>query len=63
VPVWWLVIGGALVVVGVVMAVRAASSASGERATGMGGLVIALGLSLAFWGLVGVVIGIVVVSR
>lgn len=49
--------------VGVVMAVRAASNASDERATSAGGLVLALGVSLVFWGLVGVVIGIVVVAR
>ena len=56
---WWFVAGGALVVAGALAALRAATHASGERASTVGGLSLALGASLAFWGLVAVVVGLV----
>ncbi|QAY62989.1 hypothetical protein ET495_06735 [Xylanimonas allomyrinae] len=63
VPVWWLVVGVGLVVTGGVVARRVALRAREDLPGPAGGLTLAVGLSLAFWGLVAVVVGLVVVLR
>ncbi|GAB2475379.1 hypothetical protein GCM10007967_33720 [Xylanimonas ulmi] len=60
---WWLIVGGTLFVVGLAVAVRVAVNAVGERSGAAGGLALAIGASLAFWGLAAVVVGLVVTHR
>lgn len=59
-PVWWFVVGGALVVSGALLAWRTVANTPPTPSGPVGGLTVALGVALAFWGVVAVIIGFVV---
>jgi hypothetical protein len=58
-----LVVGGALVLVGTWAGVRAVRRTADDQSTAGSGLFLAFAISLAFWGLVAVAIGLVRVLR
>ncbi len=60
---WWLVVGGVLAIVGAAVALRATSRARRGAKGAPVGVVVALGVSLVFWGLVAAAVGLFVVGR